>query len=279
MKTLGISPALFPSVVQPGNKLGELSAEVREELQVGRISVINAASHDTASAIAAAPAGGEPFAFISTGTWSLMGVERSGPVITGATEKLAYTNEGGAFGRTLLMKNIMGLWLLQECRRQWRLKGSDLSFAELQELAAREPGHRSFVDPGHPSFLAPNDMPQRIQDFCLRTGQPVPQGAGAISRCILDSLALKYRQTLEELEKLTGQTLSVIHMVGGGIQNELLCRLTAEATGRPVVAGPVEATAIGNLLIQAAAQGEIDGPDEIREVVRQSFPPVTYEPG
>lgn len=279
MKALGIPARLFPDVVMPGNVLGELAPSVREELQTGRLTVINAASHDTASAIAAAPAGSGPFAYISTGTWSLMGVERESPVITPESGRLGYTNEGGAFGKTVLLKNIMGLWLLQECKRHWSGEGVNWSYAQLQELAEREPGHQSFVDPAHPSFLAPGDMPRRVQDYCRETGQAVPQTKAAIVRCILDSLALKFRQTLEELELLTRQSFPVIHMVGGGVQNELLCRLTAEATGRPVIAGPVEATAIGNLLVQASAHGEISGLNEIREIVGRSFPPATYEPG
>lgn len=277
LERLNIPPSLLPPVAFPGAVLGSLDKKVREELLVGDIKVANTASHDTASAVAAVPAESSSYAYISCGTWSLMGVESDTPIINDRA-RLSFTNEGGAAGKLLFMKNITGLWLLQECKREWDAAGSGLSYGDMQSLAARETPLACFVDPDSDRFMAPGGMAARIQAFCSDTGQRVPHSKAELIRCVVDSLALKYRQTLDELEELMGYRLPVIHMVGGGIQNELLCQLTANATGRPVIAGPVEATSAGNILIQAMAHGEIGTIEEIRQVVRNSFPIVRYEP-
>lgn len=275
---LAIPRKLLAPVVMPGSTLGALHGEVRRELGVGGVKVINVGSHDTASAVAAAPAATADFAYISTGTWSLMGVETAEPLINAGSERLAFTNEGGVGGKIRLQKNIMGLWLLQETRRQWANEGAAYSYEQLQALAAAEQGHACFIDPADQRFLTPGDMPSRIRAYCRETGQPEPLTHGQLVRCVVDSLALAYRRTLSELELLLQRRLPVIHMVGGGIQNKLLCQLTADATGREVTAGPVEATAVGNMLVQLMAHGELGSVGELREVVRASFPPVVYEP-
>jgi len=228
--------------------------------------------------VAAVPARGEDFAYISSGTWSLMGVEETEPVITPESLAFNFTNEGGVCGTFRLLKNIMGLWLVQECRRTWAGLGREYSYAELTAMAAEAPAFGPLVEPDCHDFLAPGDMPARIRAFCARTGQAAPETEGATVRCALESLALKYRWVLEKLEVMTGRTLRAIHVVGGGSQNALLCRLAADATGRPVVAGPVEATAMGNVIMQALARGRIGSLAEGREVVRRSCEVVTYEP-
>ncbi|MGX4584242.1 rhamnulokinase [Paenibacillus chitinolyticus] len=271
--------AMFPSIVMPGTAAGSLRAALAEELQMSSFPVVAAASHDTASAVVSVPAqAGGSYAFISCGTWSLMGVETERPVITEQSRKLAFTNEGGADGRIRLQKNIMGLWLLQECRRYWELEGETLTFGDMQAMAAGEEAAAAYVDPEDPVFLAPGNMPERIRSRCRQTGQPVPQTKAQMIRCIVESLAMKFSQTLNEIEELLGRRLDAVHMVGGGIRNRLLCQLTANITGRCVIAGPVEATAIGSLLMQAKARGELHTRDEMRQVVLASFPPDLYSP-
>lgn len=275
---LGIPDSLLGEVVLPGTAGGLLRAEIADELGTGRFKVIAAASHDTASAVLSLPSQEAGSVYISCGTWSLMGVETNRPVIDGRSLTWGFTNEGAADGGIRLQKNIMGLWLLQECKRQWELEGVSIGYAEMQELAAAESGRISYIDTEDPVFLPPGRMPQRIAEYCRRTGQPVPEGRGALVRCVVESLAMKFRQTLEETEALTGRKAGAVHMVGGGIHNKLLCRLTADICGRTVVAGPAEATAIGNLMMQALAHGEVSGTAEIRQVVRDSFPPDIYSP-
>ncbi|MDD9268794.1 rhamnulokinase family protein [Paenibacillus sp. GCM10023248] len=273
---LGIPDSLFTSIVMPGTIEGQLRSEITEELQIGPVSVVASASHDTASAVVSIPSLETDYAFISCGTWSLMGVELDQPILTEASLQYGFTNEGGAEHKIRMLKNIMGLWLLQECRRQWELEGVSLSFADMQEIAKAEPGLRSYVDAQDPVFLAPGNMPERIRRYCAETGQSVPQSKAEIIRCVVDSLAMKFKQTLDEIEELLERKLQTIHMVGGGIQNQLLCQLTANATGRPVIAGPVEATAIGNIMMQVKAHGEVSSLDQIRQAVRDSFPPDRY---
>jgi rhamnulokinase len=276
---LSIQQSLFTDIVMPGTILGGLRREVSEELGLGSVPVIASASHDTASAVVSIPAlTGNNYAYISCGTWSLMGVESDEPVINEWSERWAFTNEGGAENKIRLLKNIMGLWLLQECKRQWELEGESFSYTELQAMAEQETGNASYIDTQDPIFLAPGNMPNRICFYCIQKGQQAPQTKPEIIRCILESLAMKFKQTLEEIEFLLDKKLERIHMVGGGIQNTLLCRLTANATGKTVVAGPVEATAIGNLMMQAKAHGEVSGLHEIRQVVIDSFPPDIYTP-
>lgn len=275
---LDLPRKLFTRIVPSGTTIGKLSPELAHELGVGCIPVIAAAGHDTQAAIASVPAKEKNYAFISCGTWSLMGVEADNPIIHSGSHQAAFTNEGGVDNKISFMKNIMGLWLIQECRRQWEREGSKLSFAELEEMGNNSEPFVSFIDPGHESFIAPGDMPERIRQFCRNSGQPVPENKGEIIRCIMQSLALKYRATIEKLEELTGKSIPVIHMVGGGIKDKTLCRFTAGATGRTVIAGPVEATSAGNLMVQAMAQGFVADLQEARRIVFDSFPTETYKP-
>lgn len=277
LQKVGIPSGIFTDIVMPGTKEGTLRKEIAEELQVGAMPIVAAASHDTASAVVSIPSLEGDYAFISCGTWSLMGVEIDQPIMTEDSLRWGFTNEGGAENKIRMLKNIMGLWLLQDCKKQWELEGDSISFAHMQEMAKLEPGLQSYVDPQDPVFLAPGNMPERIRLYCAETGQTVPQTKAELIRFVVDSLAMKFKQTLDEIEQLLARKLSTIHMVGGGIQNRLLCQLTANATGRPVIAGPVEATAIGNIMMQVKAHGEVQSLDQIRQVVMDSFPPDRYE--
>jgi rhamnulokinase len=223
--------------------------------------------------VVAVPATDPAAAYISSGTWSLVGVETGKPVITEAAMAANLTNEGGAYGTIRLLRNSSGLWLLQECRRQWASEGREHSYDDLVRLASAAPAGASVVNPDHPDFVAPGDMPARIRAYCARTGQPVPADDGAVTRCALDSLALGYRRALDDLAAVTGRPVSAVHIVGGGSRNQLLNQTVADVTGVPVVAGPVEATALGNLLVQLVALGELTGLDQAREVVRSSAGP------
>jgi rhamnulokinase len=278
LRLIGIPDRWFGQIVRPGTEAGALRESVRRELGVSPAPVIAVAEHDTGSAVAAVPASEEPFAYLSCGTWSLMGTEVRQPVIDSEALALNFTNEGGAFGTYRLLKNIMGLWILQEAAREWERAGFALSHAEIVQLASEARPFVSWIDPDDPVFLPPGDMTPRIRDYCARTGQPVPAARGEFVRCVLESLAFTYRRVLESLERLTGARYGGLHMVGGGIRNELLCQWTADAIGRPVWAGPVEASAIGNLIVQWIARGQFSGIREARAAVRASFPVKAYEP-
>ena len=278
VQSFGLPQQLLGTLVQPGTVLGPLRPAVASETGINAAPVIAPATHDTASAVAAVPAAGSGWAYISSGTWSLVGVELPAPLVTDAAREYNFTNEGGVAGTTRLLKNVMGLWLVQECRRIWERQGQTFGYEELARLAEAAPPFVSLVDPDDTSFILPPSMPAALGEFCRRSGQPVPQEPGAVVRCALESLALRYRWVLERLEELTGTRLETIHVVGGGCQNELLCQLTADACNRPVLAGPVEATAIGNVLMQALGLGVLGSLAEVREVVRRSFPVQTYTP-
>ena len=275
---LGLPTAMLPQIVPPGTRLGELLPGLAERTGVGRVPVIAPATHDTGSAVAAIPATTRDYAYISSGTWSLMGAELEAPLIDAAALAHNFTNEGGVGHTFRFLKNIMGLWLVQQCRRTWERQGRAYSYAELSAKASQAPAFSALIDPDHESFLAPGDMPARINAFCQRTGQPLPPDEGAMIRVVLESLALRYRQVLEGLEEILGRRLGCIHVVGGGIQNQLLCQFTADATARPLVAGPLEATAIGNLMVQAMGLGEVGSLAQAREVVSRSFAPLQYQP-
>ncbi len=277
LEKLGIPTRIFPEIVPPGTVLGDLLPQVAEEVGA-RVPVIAPACHDTGSAVAAVPAEGADFAYISSGTWSLMGAELKQPVINADSLAYNFTNEGGVSGTFRFLKNIMGLWLVQESRRTWAGQGESLSYDELTQMAAEAEPLRAIVDPDDGDFLKPGDMPARIRTFCERTGQPVPESKGAVVRCALESLALKYRWTLERLEEMLGRRLEPIHIIGGGTQNRLLNQLAAGATGRRVVTGPIEATAIGNVLVQMMALGHVASLAEGRQIVCGSFGVETYEP-
>ncbi len=276
---LGIPPQILPPIVQPGSLLGLLRDDVSEEtgLPPG-VSVVAAGSHDTASAVAAVPGLDESSAYISSGTWSLMGLETCSPVINPQALRLNITNEGGVGGTIRLLKNIAGLWLLQECRRKWQRDGHDYGWEELLALAQKAEPLRSFVDPDSQDFLNPTDMPAAIQSYCRRTGQPEPATPGQTVRCCLESLALKYRHVLGLLESLAGKKIRTIRIVGGGCQNRMLSQLTAGACGCLVITGPVEATALGNVMVQAVATGYLADLQEGRQAVADSVHQESFEP-
>ncbi|MHB1355136.1 MAG: rhamnulokinase [Anaerolineae bacterium] len=276
---LGIPPQIFGPIVQPGTIIGSLRAPLAEECGLAAIPVVAPACHDTGSAVAAVPAEKPGFAWISSGTWSVMGAEWPTPLINERSLALNITNEGGVEGTFRVSKNIMGLWLVQECRRTWiHQEGTDISYTELTRLANEAQSFQAVVDPDYPAFLPPGDMPERIREYCRTTGQVVPESKGAVIRCVLEGLALKYRWVLENLEHMLDTRLDPIHILGGGTQNELLSQLTADCTGKAVLAGPVEATAMGNLLMQAKALGLIGSLSELRAVVRRSCVVKRYEP-
>jgi rhamnulokinase len=282
--TLGLPRSILPNLVEPGVELGPLSKSVADDVGIPPVPVLTVASHDTASAVAAVPAvgasssGPPDWCYLSSGTWSLLGVEVPGPVITDATRRANFTNEGGVAGTIRLLKNIMGLWLVQECRRTWARGGQELPYEVLIPRAESARPFAALIDPDDSSFLAPGDMPARIAAFCARTGQAAPHDEGSFVRCCLESLALKYRWTIERLESILGTTIRTIHVVGGGTKNALLCQFTADACGRPVHAGPIEATAIGNILMQAVGRGHLKHVADLRSVVARSFPVTVYEP-
>jgi rhamnulokinase len=281
---LDLPRQILPEIIEPGTLLGPLVSSVAEEVGA-TLGVVAPATHDTASAVAAVPATSKPdceglpdWCYLSSGTWSLLGVEVAQPVINADTLRYNFTNEGGVAGTTRLLKNIMGLWLVQECRRTWARSGNELSYDELIARAKAAPAFTSLVDPDDSSFLAPGDMPARIAAFCKQAGQPAPDDPGSFARCALESLALKYRWAIERLEQILGARIRTIHVVGGGARNDLLCQFTADACARPVLAGPVEATAAGNVLMQALAHGKLGSVSDLRAVVAQSFPAQVYEP-
>ncbi|KKO53420.1 rhamnulokinase [Paenibacillus sp. DMB20] len=278
MKRLGIPGHIFPAVLQPGMEAGGLRPTVKQELGIPDISVYTVAEHDTGSAVVAVPALEREFAYLSCGTWSLMGTEVRQPVISGKARELNFTNEGGAYGSYRLLKNIMGLWILQESRRAWEKKGLLYSFPELVKMAQGAAPFKTYIDPDDELFLPPGDMPSRIREYAARTSQPVPAEPGEVVRCILESLALKYRMVLDMTEDLSGNEFSGLYMVGGGIHNEFLCQWTANAIGKPVWAGPAEGSAIGNLAVQWIARGEVTDIWEARRLIRRSFGVKTYDP-
>lgn len=271
---------LFTPIVEPGTVRGKLRPQVMSPLGItADIKVVLAPQHDTAAAVAAVPAAFGRFAYISSGTWSLLGAETDAPVISPGVLDANYTNEGGVCGTTRVLKNIMGLWIIQECRRQWLREGGSEDWAGLAALAEDAAPFAALFDPDDDRFMAPGDMPGRIRAYCAQTGQRVPQSRGEVARAVYESLALKYRWALGRLERdILGYGVDCLHIVGGGSQNGLLNRMTANAVGKPVLAGPGEATATGNLLMQAVALGALGGLADMRAVVRASFAPQVYEP-
>lgn len=273
---LGLPVALPARIVEPGTLVGSLLGDVGGAELAGT-PVIAPAAHDTGSAVAAISARKDT-AFLSSGTWSLLGIELDRPVINEAARRLNFTNEGGVRGTTRFLKNVMGLWMLQCCRRCWLEGGERYEYQDLMAAAAREPAFRHLVDPDDPSFLKPEDMRTAIDQFCRRTEQPLPATPGAYVRTILESLALKYRMVLRDLEQVTGNTVRQIRILGGGSKNALLNRFTADATGKRVLAGPVEATALGNIGMQMLSAGAVGSLEEMREVIERSFPPLSLDP-
>jgi rhamnulokinase len=278
LENLGLPTDIYPEIIPSGTVIDMLAPSVREETGLGKIPVIAPACHDTGSAVAATPIQNPRSAYISSGTWSLIGVELAKPVISEKCLVYNFTNEGGVYNTIRLLKNVAGMWLVQECRRVWESQGRRYSWEDLISLASEAPPFGPVVNPDHIDFLNPVDMPQAIRKYCDRIGQEIPENNAGILRCIFESLALKYRWVINRLEEMLGYRLEVIHIIGGGSQNGFLCQLTANATGKTVIAGPVEATAIGNALVQAISLGILDSLSDGRQLVRQSFPLVTYEP-
>jgi rhamnulokinase len=274
---LGLPVSMLADLADPGARLGPLLAEIAETTGLGPVPVYATACHDTAAAVAAVPAqGGSGWCYISSGTWSLMGVEVDSPVINAKTLEMNFTNEVGVGGKIRLLKNIAGLWLLQECRRAWTLDGRQYAYEDLARMAAEAEPFSAVIPPD--AFLEPGRMPGRIVEFCRSTGQKAPREPGEMCRAILEGLALRYRQVLESLEALLAGTLDVVHIVGGGARNRVLSQFVADATGRTVIAGPSEATAAGNILVQAIGAGRLSGLDDARRLVRSSFETEQFDP-
>jgi rhamnulokinase len=278
LEALGIPTCLFGPVTQPGNVLGDLLKNITPETEKMSLPVIVPACHDTGSAVVAVPAEGEDFAWISSGTWSIIGMEAKKPGISQTTSTYNFTNEGGVFDTWRLSKNVVGLWLVQECRRAWQRRGENLSYDALTQQASEARPFLAVIDPDDPRFLQAGNMPERIRQYCEITRQPVPGSRGEIIRVILESMALKYRWVIDRLGTITGNRLSEIYIVGGGSKNHLLNQFTADTTDCTCIAGPVEATATGNILMQAIALGHIGSLAEARAVVRKSFDPEIYRP-
>jgi len=279
LERLSVPARLLPPIVEPGTILGPILPAVRDAVGLRHdVPVIAVGTHDTASAVAAVPGLDERSAYISSGTWSLVGVELPAPILSAEAQRLNFTNEGGVAGTIRLLKNVGGLWLLQECQRRWREAGRSYSWPELVTLAEAAPPLGPLIDPDDPAFLAPADMPAAIAAYCARTGQPAPDGVGATVRCCVESLALKYRWVVAALERLTGRPIETLRVVGGGSQNALLCQLTADACARPVVAGPAEGTALGNILVQAIAVGALPDLAAGRAAVAASVEQTAYAP-
>jgi rhamnulokinase len=275
---LKLPERIFPEIVPSGTKLGGLHPALAKDAGLPSIDVIASCSHDTGAAVAAVPGSGSNWAYLSSGTWSLMGVESPQPIVTEACRELNFTNEIGFGGSVRLLKNIIGLWLVQECRRDWAKAGQEYDYATLARLAAEAQPFLTLINPTDARFLSPDDMPAKIAAQCRETGQPVPATPGAMVRAILESLALLYRRTLKQIELLTGQNLERLHIVGGGSKNELLNQFAANATQIEVLAGPVEATAIGNILVQAISLGHLPSLAAARQVVRDSHPVSVVQP-
>jgi rhamnulokinase len=275
LKAAGVSPSLMKEVIQPGTVIGPITEPLQQLTGLGPIPVVAPGTHDTASAVAAVPAEGDKWAYISSGTWSLMGIEAAAPVSSPKAFEYNFTNEGGVFNTIRFLKNIMGLWLVQRCRAAFK---KELDYGTLTQMAAKAPAFVSLIDPDWDAFLNPPSMTEAIADFCRRTGQPVPANEGAYIRCCLESLALQYRLVMQQLCEMHNTTFETLHIVGGGTQNKLLNQLAADATKTPVKTGPVEATVLGNLAMQAIGLGHIGSLKEARKIIGRSFEMETYTP-
>jgi rhamnulokinase len=276
-RAAGIPENLVEEIIQPGQKAGNILKEIQEDTGSKEIPCIAVASHDTASAIVSVPAKDDNWAYLSSGTWSLLGIESPVPVVSEKTLEMNFTNEGGVEGTTRLLKNIMGMWLIQECKRIWDEK-EILDWPEIVELSNQAEPFKCLINPDDSMFLNPGNMPEAVQEFCNKTNQTVPVTRGEIARCIYDSLVLKYKFTIEQIELVTGKQIKKLHIIGGGANNKMMNQLTADATGINVVAGPAEATATGNIMIQARALGAVGSITEIREVIKNSFEVSEYNP-
>lgn len=279
LEGMGIDPSLFCDIVMPGHRIGLLNEYLAAETGVGRIPVVAVAGHDTASAVVAVPAENERFAYLSSGTWSLMGIEVREPVIDTRTAACNITNEGGVGGTTRLLKNITGMWLLEECLRAWAREGKEYAYSELVGMAHSAPPFGVFIDPDDESFAHPGCMPAAIAEYCVRTGQAAPRTHAGTVRAIFEGLALKYRMVLDDFRSLAPFPIEKLHVIGGGSKNALLNQFTADSIGIPVVAGPAEATAIGNIMMQAWAAGRVGSLAEMRRLIGRCIPTETFLPG
>jgi len=277
LESIGLSKNNFAPIVFSGNEIGKINNSVKKATGLQNISVVAVAGHDTASAVLAVPAENENFAYLSSGTWSLMGIESKEPVINEETYSLNITNEGGADGSIRLLKNICGMWLIEQCRKEWE-KVRPLSFDEIIDAAAQTTPYTSLINPDAKCFANPDSMIDTIQEYCRDTNQYIPQTIGEISRCIYESLAFRYKQVLMNLQKLADFPIQKLHIIGGGSKNNMLNQFTANATGIPVIAGPSEATAVGNILMQAKASGIVDNKSEMRKIVRNSTSLEVFNP-
>ena len=275
---MGVDMKIMQEIVLPGTIIGKVSADVAQETGAGEIPVVSVALHDTGSAIAAVPAEGANWAYLSSGTWSLMGIETREALINARTSELNFTNEGGVEGTYRFLKNITGMWLLEQCRKVWSQAKKDFSYPQLVEMAQAAKPFQSLVDPDAPDFMAPTDMTEAIRQYCVKTGQHVPANEGEFVRCIFDSLALKYRSVLDMLREVSPNPIEKLHVIGGGSKNAFLNQLTANAIGLPVLAGPSEATALGNVMVQAMALGVVKSLAEIRQVISKSVQPDVFNP-
>lgn len=278
LDAFGIKESVFAPLVQPGTVLGELSKEVCEECGVDPVPVISVCGHDTQSAITSVPCEDGDFAFLSSGTWSLFGTELDKPIVNETSMNINITNEGGFDGSTGFLKNIIGLWLIQESRRQWKREGKEYSYADLEKLALAAEPFKCFIDPDAPEFVPNGNIPERVREFCRKTGQYVPETVGEIMRCIYESLAMKYRLTFEKLRECTERDYPVIHVIGGGTKDGLLCQMTANSCDRTVKAGPIEATVMGNVAVQLMSDGSVKNIGQARKIVADSSELKTFEP-
>lgn len=278
LDAFGIKESVFAPLVQPGTVLGELSKEVCEECGVDPVPVISVCGHDTQSAITSVPCEDGDFAFLSSGTWSLFGTELDKPIVNETSMNINITNEGGFDGSTGFLKNIIGLWLIQESRRQWKREGKEYSYADLEKLALAAEPFKCFIDPDAPEFVPHGNIPERVREFCHKTGQYVPETVGEIMRCIYESLAMKYRLTFEKLRECTERDYPVIHVIGGGTKDGLLCQMTANSCDRTVKAGPIEATVMGNVAVQLMSDGSVKNIGQARKIVADSSELKTFEP-
>lgn len=278
LDAFGIKESVFAPLVQPGTVLGELSKEVCEECGVDPAPVISVCGHDTQSAITSVPCEDGDFAFLSSGTWSLFGTELDKPIVNETSMNINITNEGGFDGSTGFLKNIIGLWLIQESRRQWKREGKEYSYADLEKLALAAEPFKCFIDPDAPEFVPHGNIPERVREFCRKTGQYVPETVGEIMRCIYESLAMKYRLTFEKLRECTERDYPVIHVIGGGTKDGLLCQMTANSCDRTVKAGPIEATVMGNVAVQLMSNGSVKNIGQARKIVADSSELKTFEP-
>ena len=278
IEAAGADPAKFGPMVMPGTEIGTLRPEVCDATGIDPVPVVAVGGHDTASAVAAIPAQGKEWAYLSSGTWSLMGIESAEPVITRESAEYNITNEGGIEGTIRVLKNITGMWILEECLKSWKRQGTEYTYPELVAMAAASEPFKCFIDPDNPRFTAPSDMPAAILDFCAATGQPAPESHAEMVRCIFESLALKYRAVLDMFRKVAESPIKQLHVIGGGSRNALLNQFTASAINLPVVAGPVECTALGNILVQARAAGYVDSLDALRAIVAKNVETTRYEP-